>query len=273
MRKIRLIGISLILILVLSFSWYIINRYSYSKELTYYSVKTDTDTLLTIGIIGDSWVAEERLDSTLHIYLLENDIKCKILSSGHPGAKSKLIYQNLFKDSSEENSSKFIIENNPDYCIVIAGVNDAAGQIGGHFYSYHLKKIVKTLLHYKSKPIIVSLPEFGINETIDNMDVFSKNRSIISAYFNNNGEIDNIRTYRKLFNNELKSENQEDSIILIDFDKACADYHECPDFYANPSHLSVKGDEILCQIITNELINYINTQSKRIADDSISVTK
>lgn len=47
--------------------------------------------------------------------------------------------------------------------------------------------IVKTLLHYRIKPIIVTCPEFGIKETIDNMNVLSKYRNVISAYFNNDG--------------------------------------------------------------------------------------
>ena len=259
-KKIRIIGIGVITIIVLTFAWYLIDRFSYSKQLPFYSITVDKDTTLTIGIIGDSWVAGGKLDLLLHNGLLEKGFKNKILSSGHPGAKSKLIYQNLFEGKGNENSSKFLIENRPDYCIVIAGVNDAASQMGGHFYSYHMNLIIKTLLHYKIKPIIVSCPEFGIKETIDNMNVLSKNRNVISAYFNNNGEIDNIKTYRKILAEELDSENVKDSVILIDFDNVCRDYNKCPELYANNSHLSKKGNEILCQIIINELISKINAR-------------
>ena len=259
-KKIGIIGIGVITIIILTFSWYLIDRFSYSKELPFYSVKVDNDTTLTIGIIGDSWVAGRKLDSLLHNGLLVKGFNNKILSSGHPGAKSKLIYQNLFEEKVNDYSSKFIIENRPDYCIVIAGVNDAASQIGGHFYSYHMSLIIKTLLHYKIKPIIVSCPEFGIKEAIDNMNVLSKNRNVISAYFNNNGEIDNIKTYRKILAEELDSENLKDSVILIDFDNVCSDYNKCPELYANSSHLSKTGNEILCQIITNELIRKINAR-------------
>lgn len=259
-KKIRIIGIGVITIIILTFSWYLIDRFSYSKELPFYSVTVDNDTTLTIGIIGDSWVAGRKLDSLLHNGLLKKGFKNKILSSGHPGAKSKLIYQNLFENNGNEYSSKFIIENSPDYCIVIAGVNDAASQIGGHFYSYHMSQIIKTLLHYKIKPVIVSCPEFGIKETIDNMNVLSKYRNVISAYCNDNGEIDNIKTYRKNLAEELVSENLKDSVILIDFDNVCSHYNKCPELYANSSHLSKKGNEILCQIIINELIRKINAR-------------
>jgi len=258
-KKIRIIGIGVITIIVLTFSWYLIDRFSYSKELPFYSITVDNDTTLT-GIIGDSWVAGDKLDSLLFNGLFEKGFESKIISSGHPGANSKLIYQNLFEDKENENSSKSLIENRPDYCIVIAGVNDAASQIGGNFYAYHMILIVKTLLHYRIKPIIVTCPEFGIKETIDNMNVLSKYMNVISAYFNNDGEIDNIKTYRKILTAELDSENLKDSVILIDFDNVCHDYNKCSELYANPSHLNKKGNEKLVQVIINELIKEITTR-------------
>jgi len=261
MKKFRFIGLGVFMIIVLSFSCYLRDRFSYAKVLSFYAVKVDNDTSMTIGIIGDSWVAAGKMDSILHNELLEKGVKSKILSSGNPGAKSKEIYQNLFEENENEHSSKFVIENSPDYCVVIAGVNDAASQIGGHFYSYHMVQIIKTLLHYNIKPIVAPCPEFGIQEAIDNMNVLSKNRNIVSSYFNNNGEIDNIKTYRKILIEELEIENLEDKVILIDFDNVCSDYHACADLYRDSLHLSRKGNELLCQIIANE-IHFLKTPAK-----------
>ena len=95
-KKIKIISIGLTTIFIFIFSYFLINRFSYSKELALYPISVNNDTVLEIGIIGDSWVEGEKLDSTLHNLLLENGLKNKIISSGHPGAKSKLIYQNLF---------------------------------------------------------------------------------------------------------------------------------------------------------------------------------
>jgi hypothetical protein len=259
-KKIRIISIGVITIIVLTFSWYLIDRFSYSKELPFYSITVDNDTTLTIGIIGDSWVAGGKLDSLLHNGLLEKGFENEILSSGHPGAKSKLIYQNLFEEKISGHSSKFLIENNPDYCIVIAGVNDAVGQVGANFYSHHIVLIIKTLLHFNIKPIIVNLPEFGIVETINDMGFIKRERNKVFAKFNNSGEIDNINTYRKTLNKELDKENLKDKIIQVDFDNVCSDYDKHKELYRNPSHLDKQGNEKFTKVIINELIKEITTR-------------
>lgn len=259
-KKNRIISIGVITIIVLTFSWYLIDRFSYSNELPYYSIPVDNDNTLTIGIIGDSWVAGRQLDSLLHNGLLKRGFENKIISSGHPGAKSKLIYQNLFEEKGNENSSKFIIENRPDYCIVIAGVNDAVGQVGANFYSHHIVLIIKTLLHYNIKPIIVDLPEFGIVETINDMGFVKRERNKIFARFTNSGQIDNINTYRETLNEELDKENLKDKIIQVDFDNVCSDYSNHKELYANPSHLNKQGNEKLIKVIINELIKEITTR-------------
>jgi hypothetical protein len=218
---------------------------------------TNRDTSLTIGIIGDSWVDEKRLDTLLHDLLLADGINSKIISAAHPGARSDLIYEDLYKDSNLKYSSKFIIENNPEYCVVVTGVNDAATQIGGHFYAYYVKQIARTLLHYRIKPLIVSMPEFGIEKSTGRLSLFSRTKYILSSYLNNHGNIDNIKTYRKDLVEELESQHLKDSITLIDFDEVCLDYEKNPEYYENPSHLSLLGNEKLCQIINNYLVKEI----------------
>ena len=257
MKRNRIIIIGVLVFSILIFSFYFHDRFSQSKYLQFYQVDTKKDSVLKIGIIGDSWAAGKKLDSILHNQLLKRGLNNKIISSGKPGAKSKAVYQNLFKNKEDKFSSKVVIENKPDYCILILGVNDAASQIGSHYYSYHMVQIIKTLLHYKIKPILVTCPEFDIEETIDNMNILSRNRNIISAYFNNNGEIDNIKTYRKTLMEELASEELVNDIVLIDFDRVCPDYKNCSQMYRNSSHLSEKGNVKLIEVIVGELVNEI----------------
>jgi hypothetical protein len=256
--RMKKIGIGIILGFIVIVTWYLVDRFAYARESTLYPNPDIGDTSLTIGIIGDSWVVGHKLDTILFNDLVSYGLNCKVISSGHPGANTKSIYKNLYKKNDREFSSKFIIEEKPDYCIIIAGVNDAANQMGRNFYAHHMTLILKTFLFYNITPVVVSLPEFGIEETIESMNIVSKTRNILVAGINNKGEIDNIEKYRAALENQLRSEKISDNVILIDFDNVCADYNKCSDLYANSSHLSAEGEKILIQIITNELIGEIN---------------
>lgn len=247
-------------ILILIVTYFLVDRYSFCKELAYYPLPADNDTTLTIGIIGDSWVENGTLDTLLYQNLLKNGISANILFSGHSGAKTKIIYQNLFKEDSAEHSSRFVIEKRPDFCIVIAGVNDAAVQIGSEYYSHHLNLITRTLLHYKIKPVIVSLPEFGIEEHTREMNILSENGYRLASYINNGGEIDNIRKYRKVFDNKLNTSRLKDSVLIIDFDAVCTDHNKFPELYSNSGHLSRKGFERLSEVISRELVSILNSR-------------
>lgn len=268
MRRLKLAGIGAAVLVILFSAWYLLDRFSNSRKLPYFTVASDKDSTLTIGIIGDSWVAEEKLDSILHYGLLQNKITNNIISSGHPGAKSKIIYQNLFGLNEMSHSSKFILEKRPEYCIVIAGVNDAAGQVGSDYYSYHVSQIVETLLHYKIKPILVSLPEFGIEETTEEMDLVSKTRNEISAYFNNDGVIDNIRIYRNALNKALETSHLSDSVLVVDFDNICKEYGSNKELYINPAHLSISGNlrlgNLILEILKSDISHYATASSLQI---------
>jgi len=240
-------------IIVIIFSWYLINRFSHSKILPFYPVKAVNDTGLVIGIIGASSAANQQFDGFLYKKLLEKGFASKVISSGHPGAPTKLIYQNLYKESNKEHSSKFIIESRPRYCIVIGGINDAVSQLGSNYYAHHVTQIIKILLHYNIKPVIVSLPNIGIKEATGKMNFFNRYMNMAAAYFNNNGNLDNIKAYRARLQKKLAGEKLQDSIIMIDFDIVCAAYNKCPGIFADPIHLSAKGKEILCRLIVHEL--------------------
>ncbi|HMK04474.1 MAG TPA: SGNH/GDSL hydrolase family protein [Ferruginibacter sp.] len=247
------IALGLTAVLLILFSWYLINRFSHAKVLEYYPIHSKADTSLTIGIIGASSAAGQQFDGFLHKELSEKGFENRIISSGHPGVPTKMIYQNLFRESNKEHSSKPIIESNPRYCIVIGGINDAVSQLGSNYYAFHITQIIKTLLHYNIKPVIVSLPNAGIKEANSKMNFFNRYMNIAASYFNNNGELDNVMAYRTRLEKKLAEEQLKDSIIMIDFDLVCAAYGKCPGVFADPIHLSSKGKEMLCRVIADKL--------------------
>lgn len=228
-------------------SIYTYDRFSYADDPVYFESPVSDDTLLKIGIIGDSWVYDHKLDSMLNIQLSLKGIHCNIFSSGHPGAKSKLIYESLFT------SDKYIIEKKPKFCIVVAGVNDALGQVGKNFYAYHTTLIIKTLLHYKIKPVLLELPQFGIIEQTNEMNPLKRLRNKVFSLLNNSGNIDNISNYRFALQEQLNKTQLKDSIIFISYDSICPKYGKCPELYINPSHLSDVGKNNLAFEIAKSL--------------------
>jgi lysophospholipase L1-like esterase len=257
-RRIKIVIAFILAIFIFATIFYLVNRFSYVNELPYFAASKNKSNFLTIGIIGDSWVSNNNLDNYLHELLLKKGLNNKIISSGNSSAKSKLIYQNIYKDSTEAFSSKSIINANPDYCIVVAGVNDAAGQLGAKFYAHHMHLIIKTLLHYNITPIVVELPEIGIIEYTNNTNLIYRLRYKLSAIFNNNGEIDNIKTYRKSLKDLLLRNKLLDKIIFVDYDKICPDYKNCKSLYKKDGlHLNTIGNKVLSETIVEKLIEEV----------------
>lgn len=239
---------------------YFYKRFSLLRDIPFYPVTKLKNSVLTIGIIGDSWANGEKLNPYLHNYLLKQNVPNRIISSGNSGGKTKDVYKNLFRNVNEQNSSMFVIKNSPKYCIVLAGTNDAITQMGSNYYSYHLIKIIKFLLHYNITPVLVSLPKVGIKIVHKQTTIIKKYRDSLSVLLNNKGKIDNIKTYRNKLMEKLDIENLKDSIILIDFDKACDGYEIGSDLYINAIHLSDKGNKKLAEFIAKELIMHVKDQ-------------
>lgn len=251
-------AVIVIFALMLFASWFLIDRYSYAKAYPVDRLRTSPyDTLLQIGIIGDSWVAGNRLDSLVRAGLKERRFNAIITSSGYPGANTKSIYQHIYKPSVQYPPNESIPDHGTDYCIIVAGVNDLATQIGAKFYSYHMSLIINNLLGNLITPVIVTLPEFGLEETLKNMKLHTRLLSRTSAFFNNRVNAENKETYRYSLIQALNAEHLTDSVIVIDFDKICLDYYQCPDLFANPSHLSNKGNMELSKIIVEGIVTHI----------------
>lgn len=249
--------IVIIFIAILLFSGvkYFYSKYLYDDQKEYFSINPLKKEHLKIGIIGDSWVVRQRLDSLLHQKLLDKSVLAEIFASGNPGAKTKLVYENLYKEENEDFSSKKIIERHPNYCIVIAGVNDAAMNLGPDFYSHHMILIIKTLLHYGIKPVIVSLPEFGIEENFQKKNLISKLSNKTTDLLLNNGESFSINDYRASLLKKLHDNNLDKRIILLNFDLVCNDYDNNKNLYSDPLHLNKEGYQKFSEFLATNLKN------------------
>lgn len=259
MKRRRIIYIIFILISLFISFLYIYNRFSIAHEhLRSPILEPNNDTTLTIGIIGDSWVAAGNFDPFIKNSLRKNGHAGYVYSSGLGGAKTKQVYMNLFAPDRDFFSTAFIKHKQVKYCIVSCGVNDSFGQFGKRFYSKNMCLIIKELLKYNIKPVVVELPEYGVHELYNKLHMVNKIKAQVYAFFTSNSGIDNIKEYREALNEELKKQLLLDKIVFVDFDAVCSDYSKCSNLYYDHLHLTDEGysklaDEIAAGICTDLL--------------------
>lgn len=247
--------LSIVLLIGISCFGYFWNKYAYAKEKKYFLSATKPEKGLQIGIIGDSWLVRQKLDSLVTKKISDRGVQAKIYSYGNPGATTRTIFENLFKNKDEKFSSKEVIEKKPDYCIIVAGVNDAATHVGPDFYAHHMMMMIKAMLHYNIQPVVVTLPEFGIEEDF-------KNKNIISEISNRGGELIlnkgipfKIQDYRKALSENLKNTGLEKKVIILNFDEVTADFDKDRNLFADPLHLNKSGYQKFSEFLVNGILN------------------
>ncbi|MDO4763453.1 MAG: hypothetical protein Q4A00_03635 [Flavobacteriaceae bacterium] len=246
-----------LLLSVLFYTTY--DKFSMAKEFDYYEVKHKEDGMLKIGVVGDSWTSRYPLDSLLEKGLRGEGIEAKVIGASCPGGTSKVIYENLFKPKGEECSSRFVVESSPNYCIVIAGVNDSFRGFGKEFYAGHMLKIVEALMHYQIKPIVFEIPNFGIERSQISRQKLSIYRDDI-IYTIKGEDFKDIESYRIEFRKLLKSRGLLDKVILINDENQNIDYDQHKEMYSDALHLNEKGYEILLDIIVKKLKEELQTK-------------
>lgn len=170
MKKLFLIIITFILILVLGYN-YLAYRWLHLWEMEpprpNYSIKrikgADSDTL-KIVMIGDSWAGmhNDILNDSLVQLMMKNIVNREVSfkSIGKGGETSRGVYLLLFDDSKD--GTKPILKNGANYCIVIAGINDAGSNLGTQQYLYHMKLIINFLISNGIRPVLVEIPDVNI---------------------------------------------------------------------------------------------------------------
>jgi len=211
-----------------------------------------------IGIIGDSWVAEKKIDKAIHETMQSFGINSEVISSGHGGAKSRQILRDLLLDDSKPYSShKLLMDDDLDYFIIIGGVNDTAGHIGSKFYSHHILQIIKIAQLRGFYPIVVEVPEYGIE--YDSGNILSVSKHMIYRLLFDGMNTDVIFDYREELKKSIPTSIM-DQMTLIPFDPFIKDYHENKNLYANPSHLNKEGWQKLGSYIAKEIVKIHNNR-------------
>ncbi len=124
-------------------------------------MKSDT---LRVFMIGDSWAGFHHLsqmDSFLQMKLehcLHHPVI--VISKGFGGEKSKGIYLQMFDE--KESGTKSLLLSGCDYCIISAGINDAAANLGTKQFCTNYYMILDFLLTNDIRPVILEVPDVDI---------------------------------------------------------------------------------------------------------------
>lgn len=204
------------------------------------------DRNVRIAIIGDSWASGRKLDDFVEKDLHDRGWNVRITSHGHPGARSQLIYRDMFAPQSDPHSSQDVLFGAPFHAaVVLAGVNDSQGYIGADHYSHHVRLIVEALSRRGIFPLVVELPEYGI-EQARSSDPLGRVRRRMMRMVYHHDQVDVIPMYRSALAKNLQESLPADSYRIIDFDPVATDFNRSRDLYLPDAiHLSEKGRRAL----------------------------
>ena len=231
--------------------------WTFENERTSYPVRCHVDATLRIAMIGDSWAemhSTNKMDSSFQLRLSnQTGIPVKMTSKGKGGEKSRGIYQLLF-DEDDNYGTKEIITSGINYCIISAGINDAAANLGPRLYCYHMRLILKFLLSNNIFPVVIEVPDVNIWHVYGGKPL----KDLASDYVRSmmsHCKMYQMKEYRDSLRSMLINENLLDSVIYIHMNEWNGDGTNINQqlFLDDQIHLNRKGYEILDSCIANAI--------------------
>jgi len=118
-----------------------------------YDVLHRNDDTIRIAMYGDSWVGMH--PNQLLVDTEELSRPFTFHTCGIGGLKSGEVYELMF-------SRPQLLQKGQDYCVVIAGINDASANVGVGYYCTNYQHIIEHLLACNIRPIVVEIPDVNL---------------------------------------------------------------------------------------------------------------
>jgi lysophospholipase L1-like esterase len=210
---------------------------------------TDWASDLNVAVVGDSWVANQKLDAPLADSLAAQGIAAEVQSVGFSGAKSRHVAKSWAADGIDQDVDRALAKSaEADYLVLVVGVNDAAGHVGSDRYSHHVDELLQAIERKGLHPVLVELPEFGI-EQLPSDSLLSKLKLGLFRLAFDDGQADVIARYRAELQRAIAERIERGQITFVDFDRVCSDYEQSRHLFKDPSHLNERGSEKLAEAI------------------------
>ena len=241
-----------------------------AEEQQPYLVKQHQDDTWRVVVRGDSWSMfhnQLNRDSVLQSMLADRlHVPVKVRSRGKGGANSKEIYYYMFSSLTVESEqspdvcTQPLLEEHPDYCLISAGINDAAQGKGPDFFCQNYQYILRLLLYNHIRPIVLELPtvvmdnklNFRFEDFLNENRSFAKTRLKIRLGFKlssllNGADMDTVDECRDALKKMLELTDLMDSVIYIRTTDWNPDgYRDARGIYLDDgTHLNLAGYAVL----------------------------
>lgn len=205
---------------------------------------------LKIAFIGDSWATYHHdYNLNLESMLTENGLPSHVISIGNVGAKSKEIYMRLYS------TTRPLLKEQPDYCVVSAGINDAVAKLGEDYFVHHYMLILEQLLILGIKPVVLEMPEVNYHAIASREKWTMKIRHVLSSMLTG-AEMYGFESYRNALKKAINQKGLQSRIIYIHTDSWNADgYMDARDIYLpDETHLNARGYSVLDSCISAAIV-------------------
>ncbi len=256
MKRYLVVLLIVIIVTICGVGLYIKPYFSSAKKIHGLKVNSHKDNTIRIAYIGDSWAEGHKdvnctIDSIV-ICATKSPVQVRI--AGVSGITSKNIYYGLYRNNSMRN----VIEWGPDFCFVVAGINDSDRKMGRGYYKDNMELIIETLLKYKIVPIILEIPSYDIRFSFKR-----RNRSVKLQYLASMiitwSKMDCIDDYRNAYADLIKEKGWEKKVITISSEDWNPEgYKDRRGLYDEGlMHLNEKGYHVLDSCIAHKVIDYL----------------
>ena len=231
-RRLKWLWWSLALLPVLGFlgykgSFYIDEALFVAEELPIYDIgPRPNDDTLRVAVIGDSW-------AEYHTSLECDTIFCryakrltsrpvKSFSRGHSGKITKEIYYEMFSDRTVEHTwdvdrcTQPLIEQHPDYCIIMAGINDWRLFKSDDFYVGNYRLMLNLLIKNGIRPVVMEMPNVDMGYFHGNRKFYRRWMfNALSLVTGTDDSYGSAQDYRDAMRKMLQESDLDDKVLFI----------------------------------------------------------
>ena len=248
----------IVLILLVYCAYYIRPYYSPAIKQEGVNVIQHDDDTIRIAYIGDSWAeGHKRINCEIDSVVSFNIGRPVLVKTvGISGLTSKNVYYGIFRNDS----MRRVIEWGPDYCFVVAGINDSDRKMGKRYYQENMRLIIDFLFENQITPIILEIPSFDIYFSFQRRSREVKLHYLASMLLTWS-KLDCIQDYRNAYKDMVIEQKWCDKIINITIDDWNPyGYKDKRGLYDEGlMHLSDKGYHVLDSCIAVKIIDHYNS--------------